>query len=91
MAIFLVLPTKNRDALIAKARAENIDILVEYFNEGGFLANFQGISLELAEKIGMSAEGNVGQGIVQPLSGHHGFANKLIWEWVASRQAKENG
>jgi hypothetical protein len=91
MPIYIILPTKNGKALAESAKAAGIDILEEYFPEGGFLASFPGIAPELAKKIGMDGEGKIGTGIIQPMDGYHGFASKLIWEWINTRKAAEHG
>ncbi|NWC07225.1 hypothetical protein [Pseudomonas sp. G1002] len=90
MPIFLVLPTRGRKEIVEHAKATGIDILDEPFKEGGFLASFAGTPVELGRAIGISEENTLGEGIVLPFAGHHGYANTQIWSWIKSRKEREN-
>ncbi|MGY2186169.1 hypothetical protein [Pseudomonas sp. SDO5591_S426] len=82
MTVYLVVPTKRKDALVKAAHEAELPVFSDLFTEGGFLVSFAGTASELGKKLGMDKDANQGTGIVQPLTGYYGYANQAIWDWV---------
>lgn len=88
MPVYLVLPTKRRDEILALANKAGVDVLSDPFKQGGFLASFAGTPRELGAVIGIHEENPIGEGIIVPMSAYHGWANTQIWTWIKSRQER---
>jgi hypothetical protein len=77
-------------AVIAKAEEKNVrgrvtSIIPEgdwfEFKDDVWFVEFKGTSQDLAEKLGIRS-GNVGAGIVIPISNYSGRAPSDTWEWL---------
>lgn len=86
MTVYLVVPTKGKEALIKAAHEADLPVFSDLFTEGGFLVAFSGNASELGQILGLNKDKNTGAGIVQPLTGYYGYANSAIWDWVSSHK-----
>ena len=46
-----------------------------------YFVSYNGTTCELAEAIGLS-DGELGTGIVIPVSNYYGYVAKDLWEWI---------
>lgn len=79
--LFFVTPSKNGDALFAKAQEVAGEDNCLMIHGGGFFVSFEGTNPQLKEKIGLAANG-IGNGIVLTVSNYGGVAKADIWEWL---------
>ena len=61
------------------------ETMVFEVDEDKWFVSFDGISRDLAEKLGIRGEPNIGSGIVIPVTSYSGRANPALWEWLSLR------
>jgi len=81
--IFFVATLSEADAVFERARsiaADSGDVFK--LDRDKFYIAFDGISVELAEKLGIRSEPFLGSGVVMPVQGYSGRAPTSLWEWL---------
>ena len=63
------------------------ETMVFELDEDKWFVSFDGISRDLAEKLGIRGEPKIGSGIVIPVTSYSGRANPALWEWLSLRMA----
>lgn len=89
MAIFLITPLANNFEGIKKAIESQALDMMEVQNSAGILVNFQGTSVELSNKIGITREDDqkseLGAALVTSIGSYYGIAKATMWEWMKTR------
>jgi hypothetical protein len=81
--VFIVIVTDNADAV--RERLEQAFPGNEHFKIDGdkFAVSFDGLSRDVAEKVGVRGEEPIGSGIVFPITTYSGRADPSFWEWLS--------
>jgi hypothetical protein len=84
MNIFAIIPTDDYEALSEQI---NQDFAGSHYElpHGEWLIAFNGTTKELSDRLGIS-DGQHGSAIIFLVTNYWGFADKNIWEWVATKE-----
>lgn len=81
MSVFVVFSPGPNPALEATIQEKFVDDYM-VVSEGQWLVAGDGIAKDISDKLGIST-GAVGNAIVVTVGGYFGYANNVIWEWLA--------
>ena len=86
--VYFVVALSNVEAIRKRLREVVPDeTMVFELGEDKWFVSFEGISRDLAEKLGIRGKPNIGSGIVIPVTSYSGRANPVLWEWLNFRMA----
>jgi hypothetical protein len=83
--VFLVIVTANAEAV--RQKLEQAFPGNEHFviDEDKFTVAFDGVSRDVAEKLGIRGDEPVGSGVVFPITSYSGRADPALWEWLGMK------
>lgn len=81
--VFVVIALSHASAVGAKIDQEIPDTNRHQLASDKWLVTFDGISKDLAEKLGIRSDPAVGTGLVFPIQGYSGRAGADVWEWLS--------
>ncbi len=81
--IYAIVPFQRSDKEKLREKIEKLGVPV-YTDEApiAYFVSYTGTTRKLAEAIGFSG-GELGTGIVIPISNYYGYAAKDLWEWMS--------
>lgn len=83
--VFIVIVTKNADAVRQKIEKEFPGNEHFRIDRDKFAVTFDGVSRDVAEKIGIRGETTIGSGIAFPITSYSGRADSALWEWLGNK------
>lgn len=86
--VYFVAALTSPEAVEAKLRELVPDDAMRYkLAHDKWFVSFDGITNDLAEKIGIRSDPYVGTGLVFPVSSYSGRAPTPVWDWLKLRMA----
>lgn len=86
---FFVAITSNAEAVAEKIQNEfEADDTYKLADDKWFVV-FDGISRELAERIGIRTRPHIGTGVVMPVDSYSGRAPTQLWEWLKLQMERQ--
>ncbi|MGD1323493.1 hypothetical protein ACNHE5_00795 [Pandoraea pnomenusa] len=84
--LFFVTALSNPEAVKGKLNEAigNTDDIYE-LSKNQWLAYYDGLTMPLAEKIGIRGDPHVGSGLVVAVGSYSGRAPSTLWEWIKLR------